>query len=418
MISNFVNNINSALDSFPLNDARAKIQSRDLVSTLLLSMNKDNRKISIASLRRSVMTESLIRVARSSFWQRLASPTLTRKLQQSSLKLISAFKGKNLYPELESSIGVKQIFLLDSSSITLKKQAQNSFPGCRTNVAPAAIKWHVLFDFTKSEIPWCDISPGSKNDNSFFPKALPMVGSLTIFDLGYYNYGRMALMDKVGMFFLSRIKSNSSFKIVKANTGISHDDEGKYFNDLCIQSNQEYVEFTVDFGEFEGLLITRVIGFWNAKESKYHWYMTNLKCEAKFIFPLYKLRWQIELVFKTVKSSFCFEELCSANKQIILNLLLLRMNLAFIFFPTITLLFEELKFKEKITLSMQRAGTVFRWLLPDLKFLVENADAALTSDTYARLCKKIEIFKLELSDPNFRKRKSTISLCLQPQERI
>ncbi len=141
--------------------------------------------------------------------------------------------------------------------------------------------------------------------------------------------------------------------------------------------------------------------------------MTNLKCDTKLIFPLYKLRWQIELVLKTVKSSFCFEDLCSANKQIILNLLLLRMNLAFILFPTIALIFEEIKFKEKINLSIQRAGIIFRWILPDLKSLANQVGPS-AKETYLRINKKLDILKSELSNPNFRKRKSTISLCLQP----
>ena len=270
-----------------------------------------------------------------------------------------------------------------------------------------------MFDITKPEIPWCDISNGKSNDCKHFPKMAPMVGSLTIFDLGYYDYHRMSQMDKLGMFFLSRVKSRAIAKIVIIKNGIHEKCLGEYFSTITVPENQSYVEFTADFGEYEGLLIARVIGFWNNKENKYHRNMTNLKCEAQFIFPIYKLRWQIELVFKTVKSSFCFEDLCSANKQIILNLLLLRMNLAFICFPTLALIFEEIKFKEKMSLSVQRAGTIFRWLLPELKALLNQTgtDAQLT---ITRLNKMIEILKLELSDPNYQKRKSTIFLCLEP----
>lgn len=417
MISNFINNINSALNIFRQNDARAKIQSRDLISTLMLSMDKDNRKMSIASLRRSVMSESLVRLARSTFWQRLASSSLTRKIQQCSLKLVNSFKGTNSDSNLEKLIGVNQIFLVDSTSITLKDSAKHVFPGSRNNVAPAVVKWHVMFDITKSEIPWCDISKGTSNDCIHFPIMAPMIGSLTIFDLGYYDYYRMSQMDKLGMFFLSRVKSRAIAKIISIKSGIHEKFLGEYFSNISVTENQSYVEFTADFGPYEGLLIARVIGFWNNKENKYHWYMTNLKCESRFIFPLYKLRWQIELVFKTVKSSFCFEDLCSANKQIILNLLLLRMNLAFIFFPTLALIFEEIKFKEKMSLSIQRAGTIFRWLLPELKALL-NQTGSDAERTLVRLNKMIEILKFELSDPNYQKRKSTISLCLEPLETV
>ena len=81
----------------------------------------------------------------------------------------------------------------------------------------------------------------------------------------------MAQMSKLGMYFLSRIKSDSVFKLIKVMTGIDRSNEGKYFSDLCVPDNQEYIEFTADFGKFEGLLVARVIGFWNTKENKHHW---------------------------------------------------------------------------------------------------------------------------------------------------
>ncbi|WP_200335584.1 transposase [Thiocystis violacea] len=70
------------------------------------------------------------------------------------------------------------------------------------------------------------------------------------------------------------------------------------------------------------LLCYRVIGFWNPVEKQYHWYITNLTAAAYLMYPLYRLRWQIELIFKACKNSLNANSIPSANDTIIENLLL------------------------------------------------------------------------------------------------
>ncbi len=55
------------------------------------------------------------------------------------------------------------------------------------------------------------------------------------------------------------------------------------------------------------------VGFWNPSEKCYHWYITNLKVAAHLIYPLYRLRWQIELIFKACKQSLNVNRLTSNN---------------------------------------------------------------------------------------------------------
>ncbi len=66
----------------------------------------------------------------------------------------------------------------------------------------------------------------------------------------------------------------------------------------------------------------RVIGFWNPVEKSYHWYVTNLTAAAYLIYPLYRLRWQIELIFKACKNSLNANEITSQAENIIESLLL------------------------------------------------------------------------------------------------
>jgi hypothetical protein len=57
-------------------------------------------------------------------------------------------------------------------------------------------------------------------------------------------------------------------------------------------------------------------------EHHYHWYLTNLKVAPTVIYPLYRLKWQVELIFKGCKSSLNADRMTSRNPLIIQNLLL------------------------------------------------------------------------------------------------
>jgi len=70
------------------------------------------------------------------------------------------------------------------------------------------------------------------------------------------------------------------------------------------------------------LLRYRVIGFWNPVEKGYHWYITNLVAAAYLMYPLYRLRWQIELIFKACKNSLNVNQITSGDENIIESLLL------------------------------------------------------------------------------------------------
>jgi IS4 transposase len=72
----------------------------------------------------------------------------------------------------------------------------------------------------------------------------------------------------------------------------------------------------------KGTLSCRAIGFWNPLDKCYHGLLTNLTIAAHLIYPLYRLRWQIELIFKACKQSLKANRLTSNNSNIIENLLL------------------------------------------------------------------------------------------------
>jgi len=64
----------------------------------------------------------------------------------------------------------------------------------------------------------------------------------------------------------------------------------------------------------------RLIAIYNQDDEKYHAYITNISDElltAKDIADLYRGRWEIELVFKELKSKYQLDIVETTNEQVI-----------------------------------------------------------------------------------------------------
>ncbi len=143
-------------------------------------------------------------------------------------------------------------------------------------------------------------------------------------------------------------------------------------------------------------------GVWNEESKEYHWYYTNLDSEPKLTYPLCRLRWQIELFFKSAK-------ITSASKTIILNLILASIILFLITMPLIAILLK----KEVLYASTQRIA-IFLQKISDLLceiFTEENLNQNLEH------LKKIFLkWEKELFDPNLYQRPNSMIACMAKLE--
>jgi len=60
----------------------------------------------------------------------------------------------------------------------------------------------------------------------------------------------------------------------------------------------------------------RVVDVWNSEAEKYHLYMTNLPAaeySAADIAQLYRARWEVELLFKELKSTYDLDQISTSN---------------------------------------------------------------------------------------------------------
>ncbi len=151
-------------------------------------------------------------------------------------------------------------------------------------------------------------------------------------------------------------------------------------------------------------LSCRVVGFWNPCEKCYHWYMTNLTAAAHVIYPLYRLRWQIELVFKACKNSLNANRIPSTEKPIIENLLLASLAAHLSSYTIFSNGLEHLDDEQQLAVSFHRVAKVAAILAQDfVKFLLSSA-----RKHFFKLLEQIKFFSGELFDPNYKHRETTM----------
>ena len=412
-MSLILNQFKQSFNEIPEDDARAKIGPRLFVMTLIFSLSiKDRGQRTLAALRRSVISFTGEQISRGTFWERLATNRLLDfllLLVAESMRQVGAVAmGPKEITSLLENLKVKGILVLDSTSITLPKNAGAAFPGPRRNVTPSVIKWHSCFDLVEGTMKWFDLSPGTSHDSNHFPDLKTLAGYLIIFDLGYFDFCLLQAIDNVGSYFLTRIKVNTIVQVEKVIQGLPKSFNGKLLFSKRIPKGREIIEVAGLFKD--GLFQFRLIGFWNPANKCYHWYVTNLSVPAKLIYPLYRLRWQCELLFKAAKSSLNLSDISSSDVNIIQSLVLGSIAVMALTQPLV--LNMSLLYQKDMKLfqvpSIQRTAIVINKMSDDF----QNFLTSKKKNTQKWLVDKLLLFGGELFDPN-QKRESSIKRVMQ-----
>ena len=407
-VRNILEAIKQRFQCLPEVDNRAKVGPLEFISALVTSLIKDGRLRTLSNLRRGVISLTGINLERATFWERLATGRLLELLTCLVFELmVELGRRHGVTSALLTSLNVKSVFILDSTSSSLPKKARKLFPAPRKNVVPASIKFHALYDLFGATLKWFDLTPATTHDRKGFPPLDLLKGCLILFDLGYWDYLLLAELKNSGAFFLSRVKSNAVITIVKVVEGLPK----KRFKgrDLlgCRLPNPKKNLIEV-IGEFRHLgkvaLHARVIGFWNPAEKGYHWYVTNLTVAARLVYPLYRIRWQLELIFKSCKSSLCLADQPSANKNIIKSLTLLSLVAQLMGFAIGKRAVARLDEAKQNAFSFQRAAMLLVHIGRDFfRYLMSEAEEDLL-----HLLRQIKVFVPELFDPNYQHRETSL----------
>jgi hypothetical protein len=198
----------------------------------------------------------------------------------------------------------KDVFIYDASPIRLPASLSTKFPGNRSNHSPACLKLSALYKMSVRAIEWMKLTDQKTHDSQILPDIEQLKGSLFLFDLGYFSHLFLHQLNQIGVWFVCRLKANSVPIITRVVKGVAKRYIGCPLNDKVKLRGSIVEVWAKLILPGKGFIEVRLIGFRFPKTKQYRWYATNLKSAmllAEWIYPIYRLRWQIETFYRDFK---------------------------------------------------------------------------------------------------------------------
>ena len=312
---------------------RRKVDPMALFWTIVLGFGGGREK-TLAGLRRAYEKSTGATLVPSAFYDRFTKSLavffrfvveeLLERLQETEVK----FQGL-----LES---FHDVLLTDSTLVKLHDLLEKRFPASRTNHTKAAAKLHVVMSVKGQGPRTVKLTSGRQHDGPVFRVGRWVRDRLLIFDLGYFRYQLFDCIDRQGGYFISRLKENANpsiTAILRQWRGRSVPLVGERLRDVIDRLQREVLDVEVEVafrrreyaGSRSGARRTlRLVGVRDAGTGRYHLYVTNIPPErltAEEVARVYACRWQIELVFKEMKSHYRLEDMPSRKAHIVEALL-------------------------------------------------------------------------------------------------
>jgi len=362
-----------------------KVDAAELFWSVVLGFGGGSAR-SLAGLRRAYERASGERIEESSFFNRFNAGFAKMMRVAFQRALLSMTQ-----PEaaLRGALGAfADVMLTDSTVVRLHHLLEKSFPACRTNHTRAALKLHTIMSVKTSGMRSIKITSERRHDGPVLVVGRWVREKLLVFDLGYFSYHLFARINQNGGFFLSRIKSNCNAVIVANNRrspGRSRLVAGLPLQEAIAGLKRGFVDVTVSVsfnrrgydgnGGRRDHQHLRVVGVRDERSGEFHLYATNAPAEklsAEDVRAVYACRWQIELLFKELKSHYRLEDLPSRNKHIVEALIFASLITALISRQLLAAVRKKLRRLAERT-PEQRWATLFAACANDLLLIVLRA---------------------------------------------
>lgn len=200
-----------------------------------------------------------------------------------------------------------EIVIQDGSSFAVKDSLSRVFPGRFTAVSPAAVEVHVSMNLLEESAQNVTVTADTEGEREHLPDAATLEGKLLLADRGYFSCEYIDELNEEGASFIIRAKSSINPLILSAVTAdgkVLKHFHGKRLKEVSL-SKQQSIDLEVEWETKEGDVCCRLIVVWNPTHKVFNYFVTNLSFQrysVKDVLAAYRLRWQIELLFKEWKS--------------------------------------------------------------------------------------------------------------------
>lgn len=226
----------------------------------------------------------------------------------------------------------KDVLIQDNTIVRLHEKLSKVWPATRSRKVAAGVKVAVLTSAIANGPKSVALFAESTNDMKTLKIGPWVRDRILLIDLGFYKYHAFTRIKENGGYFVSRLKSNANplmIDTIRTYRGRSIDIRGKYLQDVLKDLKRQVLDAEVEI-EFNRRAYRgkekkdserfRLVAVYNEDEAKYHLYITNLSpelLEPEEVARLYRARWEVEILFKELKSKYALDIIPTSNPQVI-----------------------------------------------------------------------------------------------------
>jgi len=285
----------------------------------------------LAQLKREYEKKAKVTISDSSWYERF-TPELVDFLRECVLHgMVMRARGAHrvLCERLDR---FKDVLIQDSTIIRLHDKLASKWPAARTRKTAAGVKVGLLV----SAVANGPTNVGLYGERTSEIKTLKIgewvKDRILLVDLGFYKYRLFVKIKEYGGFFVTRLRKDANPTIVAVNKtyrGNSIDVVGKKIKEVLPLLKRKILDVDIELsfkrGKYNGKQRMdterfRLVAILNNETDKYHVYLTNIDNDtlnSEDIIALYRARWDVELIFKELKSKYAMDMVNTTNPQIV-----------------------------------------------------------------------------------------------------
>jgi len=279
-----------------------------LVCSLLEALGS-RRVETVADIQRAFNAQTGLGTRYKAFYNQLAKPAFPRFMRAVFQELLANLSQSVLRPLAGTALSAfEDVVIQDGSSFAVHDALAKSFGGRFTTIRPAAVEVHTFLSVFRDQVIRAQVAADKEAERDFLPPAGALRGKLWLADRGYESLDYWERVDQGGGFFIVRGKKSLNPHVVHVR-GLGRSRQrfaGHRLHDILARLPRRRLDLVVEFRAFRDRpLRLRLVLVWIPTRRSFLTLVTNVsrrRMNARQVSGVYRLRWQVELVFKEWKS--------------------------------------------------------------------------------------------------------------------
>ncbi len=301
-----------------------------LLLSLLTALGRDSNSESLADIHRKFNEMTGLNVSYHAWREQVCKPEFLILVVWLFLRSLDKLTKKVLSFDDNSPFSTFQhIWLHDGSSQAVVARLKDALPGRFKTVSPAAVELHTTMDLLTDSLVRVEFTEDTRSERACLPALThDLSHTLMMIDAGYFNIEYfMAVNDREGCFLCRAPQSINPVihQAIHEDGKIYHRYEKQKLKDVLSRFPRDaQMDLDVEWAQASGQTL-RLVVRWNGQKKKWIFIVTNLNREEFSlgdVFLAYRLRWQIELAFKEVKSYASWHRFNTACETLAASLIL------------------------------------------------------------------------------------------------